>query len=262
MIRQNHQLFFFDPSTNKLKSVPTYEGPIHDVAWAPDGNNFTVISGFMPGGSVLFDKECVPKYEFGKNHRNTIRYSPHSRFICLAGFGNLAGDVDVWDLTTLEKIGQFKAHTAVFLGWSPDGRRIMAAALNPRLRVDNYFKVFKYNGSLINSVDYKNSELYEVAWRPGKYEDRPASPDALKISKHKIFQPRGTGMLSEMLKKDKGLTSGGRILDPNETFGNAKIEAERAKEKEAAVEEDKKKKKRVRKKKDKANAEDEESKYD
>lgn len=62
----------------------------------------------MPGGSVLFDKDCVPKFEFGKHHRNTIRYNPFSRFLCLAGFGNLAGDIDIWDLTTLSKIGTFK----------------------------------------------------------------------------------------------------------------------------------------------------------
>lgn len=62
----------------------------------------------MPGGSVLFDKDCVPKFEFGKHHRNTIRYNPFSSFLCLAGFGNLAGDIDIWDLTTLSKIGTFK----------------------------------------------------------------------------------------------------------------------------------------------------------
>jgi translation initiation factor 2A len=269
-----HQLFFYDATSNKMKTVPTYDGPIHDVAWAPDGNNFTVISGYMPGGSVLFDNQCVPKFEFGKHHRNTIRYSPHSRFLCLGGFGNLAGDIEVWDLTTLTKIGQFKSNAAVYCGWSPDGRKIMTAVLNPRLRVDNNIKTFKYNGLLINSVDYSHSELYEVAWRPGKYEDRPASPNALKISQQlqeaedkkpkKIFQPKGSGMLSEMLKKDKGQNSAGRHLNPDETFGNPRIEAEKEKEKEIAADEDKKKKKRVRKKKEKGNAEgaDEESKND
>ena len=39
----------------------------------------------MPAGSVLFTNACVPKFEFGKHHRNTIKWSPLSRFICLAG---------------------------------------------------------------------------------------------------------------------------------------------------------------------------------
>lgn len=67
-----------------------------------------------------------------------------------------------------------------------------------------------------------------------------------------------------MLKKDKAPTSGGRFLNPDETFGNPRVQAEREKEKELAADEDKKKKKRVRKKKDKGNTEgaDEESKND
>ncbi len=74
------------------------EGPIHDVAWSPDSQNFIVISGFMPATSVIYNKDCKPFYEFGKHHRNTIRYSPFSRFVMIAGFGNLSGEMDFWDL--------------------------------------------------------------------------------------------------------------------------------------------------------------------
>ena len=52
--------------------------------------------------------------------------------------------------------------------WSPDARRILTGVLNPRLRVDNGYKVFKYNGELLNNVDFSQTELYEVLWRPGK----------------------------------------------------------------------------------------------
>lgn len=263
-----HQVFYYNPEKKALKSVPTYEGPIHDVAWNPNGQNFIVISGYMPAGSVLFDSQCVPKFEFGKHHRNTIKYSPLSRFLCLAGFGNLSGDMDIWDLTIMKKIGQCKANSAVYCGWSPDGRKIMTAVLNPRLRVDNNFKVFKYNGLLINSFDYSNSELYEIAWRPGVYEDRPASPNAIKIAQElqsaeqnqpkKLFQPRG-GMLSQMLRKDKEKDTMGRILEPNETFGNPKFQKEQEKEEQEG---EKKKKKRVRKKKDKTENTEEESKQE
>ena len=67
-----------------------------------------MISGFMPAGSVLFDNYCTPKFEFGKHHKNSIRWSPLSRFLCLAGFGNLAGDIEIWDVYALKKVGQCK----------------------------------------------------------------------------------------------------------------------------------------------------------
>lgn len=54
----------------------------------------------------------------------------------------------------------------------------MTAVLNPRLRVDNHFKIFKYDGDLINKFDFSHTELYDVIWRPSniKFTDRPPSP--------------------------------------------------------------------------------------
>lgn len=46
---------------------------------------------------VLPPPQAEPIFEFGEAHRNSISWSPHGRFVCLAGFGNLAGDMDFWD---------------------------------------------------------------------------------------------------------------------------------------------------------------------
>lgn len=100
----------------------------------------------MPANSVLFDKMCNPSFEFGKHHKNMIRWSPLSRFVCLGGFGNLSGDIEIWDVITLKKVGNCKSNSAVSMIWHPDGRQFMTAVLNPRLRVENNFKVFRYTG--------------------------------------------------------------------------------------------------------------------
>mmetsp|Transcript_16552 Transcript_16552/g.14348 ORF Transcript_16552/g.14348 Transcript_16552/m.14348 type:complete len:162 (+) Transcript_16552:1121-1606(+) len=159
--------------TYKLKKVPTYKGPIHDVCWNPNGQQFAVISGFMPAGSVLFDVKCVPKYEFGKHHRNTIKWSPNGKYIALAGFGNLSGDIEFWDVENYKKLGTSKSNSAVSCEWAPNGRKLMTGVLNPRLRVDNDYKIFKYDGTLQNTVDFSQSELYEVLWRPGDFSEIP-----------------------------------------------------------------------------------------
>jgi translation initiation factor 2A len=85
----------------------------------------------------------------------------HFTRIC-TGFGNLAGEMDFWDMAKLRKLGSNAAHTAVEFGWSPDGRYFMTATCAPRMNVrthpvvnqaltllfqmDNGVKVFKYNG--------------------------------------------------------------------------------------------------------------------
>ena len=53
----------------------------------------------MPACSVIYDRKCKPYFEFGKHHRNTVKYSPFSRFVFLSGFGNLNGEMDIWDIT-------------------------------------------------------------------------------------------------------------------------------------------------------------------
>ena len=52
----------------------------------------------MPAASVLFDKNCKPFFEFGKHHRNKIIWSPMPRFLALGGFGNLSGEIEIWDV--------------------------------------------------------------------------------------------------------------------------------------------------------------------
>jgi translation initiation factor 2A len=68
----------------------------------------------MPATSNLFDKILNPKFEFGKHHRNTIRWS-NSRFVLLGGFGNLSGEIEVWDTFQLKKVGSCKVDYLLIL---------------------------------------------------------------------------------------------------------------------------------------------------
>ena len=103
--------------------------------------NFIVISGFMPAGCVLFNKDGKPKFEFGKDHKNTIYWSPLRRFVLLCGFGNLDGSIEVWDTHLLKLVGRCKDKSASLCAWSPCGRRFLTAKVTPRMNVDNGFKV-------------------------------------------------------------------------------------------------------------------------
>lgn len=76
---------------NKCQVPNTPEGPIHDVQWSPNGEFFVVVAGFMPAKVLLFNSKCKPLFDLGSGAYNLIRWNPFSRFICVAGFGNLPG---------------------------------------------------------------------------------------------------------------------------------------------------------------------------
>ncbi|THC87054.1 hypothetical protein EYZ11_013500 [Aspergillus tanneri] len=141
------------------------EGPIHDVTWNPNSKEFGVVYGYMPAKTTIFNFRGIPQHSFPLAPRNTIVFSPHGRFVLVAGFGNLAGQMDLYDLDrNYHKIATVEASNASVCEWSPDGKFILTATTSPRLRVDNGIRLWHVSGALMYNEDM--TELYDVCWRP------------------------------------------------------------------------------------------------
>jgi len=141
------------------------EGPIHDVAWSPNSKEFGVVYGYMPAKATIFSHRAVATHSFPIGPRNTIIFSPTGRFALVAGFGNLAGQIDVYDLEKdFAKVCTIESGNPSVCQWSPDGRYILTATTSPRLRVDNGIKLWHLGGTLMYHEDMV--ELYSVTWRP------------------------------------------------------------------------------------------------
>jgi translation initiation factor 2A len=185
------------------------DGPVYDVQWSPLGDKFCLAAGHMPSRSTLYNHKAQPLYEFGEAHRNTIIWAPHGRFVCVAGFGNLAGEMDFYDCVKMKKMGANISHCAVQYGWSPDSRYFMTATLAPRMNVDNGYKIFKYNG--IGPVSEEGyTQAFDAMWQPQprtRYPDRGQSPrregDAKPIKD-----------VAELKQKESGGASAGAYRPP------------------------------------------------
>ncbi|KAH8668849.1 eukaryotic translation initiation factor eIF2A-domain-containing protein [Xylariales sp. PMI_506] len=141
------------------------DGPIHDVTWSPNGKEFGVIYGYMPAKTTIFNQRAVAMHSFQIAPRNTIIFSPTGRFVLVAGFGNLAGQIDVYDLEKdYRKVCTIESGNPSVCQWSPDSRYIMTATTSPRLRVDNGIKLWHVGGGIMYNEDMV--ELYTVTWRP------------------------------------------------------------------------------------------------
>lgn len=153
------------------------EGPIHDFTWSPNSKEFGVVYGYMPAKTMLFDQRVRTLHDFGSSPHNFISFNPQGRLILLAGFGNLAGKIDIFDRRTLNKITTIEAPNTSHCEWSPDGRSLLTATLSPRLRVDNGIKVWHCTGPLmhVKMID----ELYQTGWRPTPVENVPSFPNQM-----------------------------------------------------------------------------------
>lgn len=137
------QLHFLEAENDVSCVVPDLpKGPIHDVQWSPKGDQFAVVAGFMPAKTLLFDSKSNPIFDLGSGAFNFIRFNPFGRILCIAGFGNLPGDIVFYEKKpngVCKKLNAIRS-PSVSLEWSPCGKHILTAITAPRLRVDNRFK--------------------------------------------------------------------------------------------------------------------------
>ncbi|TGO84943.1 hypothetical protein BPOR_0448g00010 [Botrytis porri] len=149
------------------------EGPIHDVSWSPNSKEFGVIYGYMPAKTTIFNQRAVATHTFPLGPRNTILFSPTGRFVLVAGFGNLAGLMDIYYVEKdYRKICTIEGGNPSVCEWSPDSKYILTATTSPRLRVDNGIRLWHVTGGIIYNEDMV--ELYHVTWRPQRPESFPA----------------------------------------------------------------------------------------
>lgn len=145
------------------------EGPIHDVSWSPNSKEFGVVYGYMPAKTTIFNQRAVATHNFALGPRNTVLFSPTGRFVLIAGFGNLAGQMDIYDLEKdYKKICTIEGGNPSVCEWSPNSKYILTATTSPRLRVDNGVKLWHVGGGLVYNEDMV--ELYHVTFRPQSAE--------------------------------------------------------------------------------------------
>lgn len=204
-VDKTNQSYYGESKLNYLTTDGTHEGlvplrkegPVHDVQWSYSGSEFAVVYGFMPASATIFNKKCRPILELGSGPYNTVRWNPKGKFLCLAGFGNLPGDMAFWDYVDGKQLGTTRAECSVTSEWSPDGRYFMTATTAPRLQIDNGIKIFHHNGSLFFKKMF--DKLFQAEWKPvspdkfGDISELIKSVGSLKVAETKS---QGSGSAS------------------------------------------------------------------
>lgn len=234
------------------------KGPVHDAKWSPQGTDFITIQGFQPAKITLFSAtKCTAVRDFGTKSRNTIIWSPHGRFVCLAGFGNLAGEMDFWDKNKLKLMGSCQdMNGAKSFEFTPCGRYFITGVLWPKRRVDNGFKVWTYYGELVYHEPIER--LAQVAIRPalaGVFPNKPMSP---KVADRKLTQTKDEGKKAYVPPHLRGKTNAPsqimkRVEDGPRKLNQLETQAARVEDK---ADKNKKRRERAKKRKeDEAEAE-------
>lgn len=142
------------------------EGPIHAVEWSPKSNEFCVVYGYMPSKATMFNLKCDPIFDFGTGNRNSIYFNRFGNLVLFGGFGNLRGNIEIWDLKQKKQVSTSLAPDTTLLEWAPTGDIYFTATCAPRLRMSNGFKIWHYSGALLHETFWpEKQELLECVWQ-------------------------------------------------------------------------------------------------
>eukprot|EP00099_Drosophila_melanogaster_P002636 NP_001137996.2 uncharacterized protein Dmel_CG7414, isoform D [Drosophila melanogaster] len=190
-----NQAVHFMATKGDTCSVPlSKEGPVHCVKWSPKATEFVVVYGFMPSKAALYNLKCDVVFDFGEGPRNCAYFNPFGNLIALAGFGNLPGAVEVWDVSKREKLANLKCADTTVFEWHPNGEWFVTATTAPRLRISNGFKVYHYSGALLHETMWpQGQELLGIEWQ--QFADKTFSEPKITKAKHegiKSSQPEAS----------------------------------------------------------------------
>ncbi|KAM7538552.1 hypothetical protein Aperf_G00000051165 [Anoplocephala perfoliata] len=167
-------------------SVPMpRSGSIHQVLWRPSiGHNsrpsdeqFVVCHGAAPSSILVYNIKCERLFSLGTGAWNQLYFNPQGTLLLAAGFGNLDGNVAVWNYDTRKRLAEFSARNTSYLTWLPDGTHFITAITTPKLRVDNGWTVWHYTG---RPVSHEKVEK--------RADPRPATADLPAATEHELYQ--------------------------------------------------------------------------
>ena len=115
----------------------------------------------MPSTVKYYKKNGTFEKDIAKGNFNTVKISPDSRIVALCGFGSLKGDIEFYSLKDFSLIGKNLFFCCVTFEWSQDSKYLIGGVLSTRVKVDNEYRIMKYNGEEV-VVDKNVGEIYDV----------------------------------------------------------------------------------------------------
>ncbi len=188
-------IYFLEISTGRFTKFNLPEGPIHDFSWCPNDEHFIICAGHLPSTVKYYKKNGTFEKDIAKGNFNTVKISPDSRIVALCGFGSLKGDIEFYSLKDFSLIGKNLFFCCVTFEWSQDSKYLIGGVLSTRVKVDNEYRIMKYNGEEV-VVDKNVGEIYDVLFLH--------ELDGNKIGYDEFTIEKNAKSLEERKKENKG----------------------------------------------------------
>ncbi|RVE41183.1 hypothetical protein evm_014167 [Chilo suppressalis] len=145
------EVHIFDIANTKLEKMPKLSN-ISDFNFLKNG--FVIIFGSQPSNVCVYDYNKNQIKRFPKGLRNQAYFNPHYNIVALAGFGQLSGDIEIYNTETMEKYGELCELGANNIQWENNGTYFYVSTTS-YLKEDNKITMYDYCGRKIKEEKYK-----------------------------------------------------------------------------------------------------------
>lgn len=140
-------LYVYDVAQEKFEKMNKLSN-ILDFTFIKNG--FCVVYGNQPSYVAIFNMDLSFREKFPSGIRNRIYFNRQESYVVLAGFEQLAGNVEVYDAKSKEKLSIANELGASKVLWDTTGSYYYVSTLN-YLKEDNRINKYDYYGRLISS---------------------------------------------------------------------------------------------------------------
>lgn len=179
----------------EVLELPNKSEKVHTFAWEPKGHRFAVVHGDGPRPSVSFYDMRDEKGRLGVRHLgtltnkacNAIFWSPTGHNIILAGFKQLNGQLEFFNVDEMETLNTAEHFMATDVEWDPTGRYV-ASSVTSVQPMENGFIIWSFNGKQLYSMP--RDRFFQFMWRPRMPSLLPPEKDAEIVKNLKQYSKK------------------------------------------------------------------------
>jgi translation initiation factor 2A len=137
-------VYFYDAEKNSSTKINC--GRVHHFTFLSGG--FAVCHGNQPSDVSVFDLDCRQIFRLPRGTRNVAAFNHQESMAVCCGFGNLSGDIEVFDVKARRSVAKFAVLGASLADWECSGAYFYVSTTN-YFQEDNRITMYDYYGRAV-----------------------------------------------------------------------------------------------------------------
>jgi len=140
--------------------------------WEPSGHRFAIIHSMLEGGGPRNDisfynlegNNCKLIRTLEKRPASNLYWSPKGDNILIAQIKSSAGNLEFYNVTENEVMGNSEHYSTTDVEWDPSGRFVVTYASAWKHQLENGYCIWSFQGKLLTKV--QKEKFFQFLWRP------------------------------------------------------------------------------------------------